>query len=94
MKRKKRECDGCEVSLKKIWTVFSWRRCFICDKEFRRELGWEHITHAFLIDVPRYICRGCCPTEDEVLNSVNKRVENYKKYPPTASCFCNKSKDK
>jgi hypothetical protein len=96
MKRKKRECNGYKVSLKKIWPIFSWKWCFICNKEFRRELGWEHITHAFPLHVPRYVCRKCCSTEDEVLDSVNRLVEDYKKCPPvTMSCSYNiKSSDK
>jgi hypothetical protein len=85
MKRERPRCDGFVASVSKRWPIFNWE--FVaCNKEFRREWCWIHITYASR-DIHRYVCCECCPTNQEALDAVEKYVQDYNKrmrniYPP------------
>lgn len=76
MKRERRRCDGFKASLHKIWYIFSWELCVVCQLEFRREHGWLHSTHKSN-SIHRYICCECCPTDKEALAAMEKYVSEW-----------------
>lgn len=82
MKRTKQRLLGDKVSITKIWTIFIWEDCIICNKQFRREWGWRHTTHSYRA-VWRHACRKCCPTREDALEAIHNFVEEkIKNRPP------------
>ncbi len=75
--RKNYKCDGNEVSISRVWPIFFWEFCVVCQKEFRREYGWQHFTNSFK-GITRYICCECCPTEQEAVDAMDKYVKDWK----------------
>lgn len=60
--------------------LFSWRECFFCNKEFRREGGYR-----FQMQVDRpwvYSCSSCSGSKEEVNENVDKFLKRRPKAPP------------
>jgi hypothetical protein len=52
------------------WPIFAWRRCEMCDSEFRREWGWEVLTGPWINGFGRfhYACLQCAPTQQDFVD--------------------------
>jgi len=49
------------------YSLFSWKQCSKCKKDFRREKMWRAITGPWLGErgVNRFLCKKCAPTREE-----------------------------
>lgn len=62
----------------RIWPVFSWRFCKVCQKEFRREWGWLLYKPMGSEPYPLMVreictaCRSCCPTIDDFAKTFDR----------------------
>jgi hypothetical protein len=76
MKRKPKKPNK-TYRVHKIWSLFLWNKCFLCEEEFRREWGWRYdYPVSGRASKPYYVCWGCCPTIEEVAQAVvDRRVE-------------------
>lgn len=45
----------------RIFTLFRWNQCDMCQSDFRRELGWRYMTGPFYAGVGLwvYVCGEC-----------------------------------
>ena len=43
------------VNIGKTFTLFTWRKCCLCKKEFRRERGWWALMYYHWF----YLCKDC-----------------------------------
>ena len=48
-------------------TILAWRKCRMCNKEFRRERGWRLIGPPIFNGVATvfYLCGDCAPTNED-----------------------------
>ena len=67
MARRKLRKTRISVGLKliKIWPIFKWKICQVCDDAIRREWVWRYDEKpGFFNEWNSYICFKCCPTID------------------------------
>jgi len=62
------------------YSLFSWKQCSKCKKDFRREKMWRALTGPWLgrSGVNRFLCKKCAPTRGEA----NKFFINKEFLPP------------
>jgi hypothetical protein len=58
--------------INKTFTVFGWKLCVGCGKEFRREFGYKFVTNN--VFVKKYICSVCAPNK-ELANTIAIKYE-------------------
>jgi len=53
--------------VKRIWPIF-WKRCKVCDQDFRFEWGWRAMIYEDAqTELYEYVCIQCASTEQAVL---------------------------
>jgi len=66
--------------LSTYFSLFSWKQCSKCKKDFRREKIWQTWTGR----VERCLCMGCAPTREEAGKFfTNNEFLPHKPPPPT-----------
>ena len=66
-----------ESKLYKTWPIFSWARCVICGKEYRREWLWKFLkrrNYALQRPQRRHACFDCVT---DGYNEAVSQIDNY-----------------
>lgn len=71
MKRKKEN-----FKIKQVYPRFFWYVCFVCSYEYKKEWMWK--IEEIGPDGPIFVCKECCPTENDVRSHIGENGLFYK----------------
>jgi len=72
-----------KYNVSKIWPIFLWYYCHVCDREFRREWGWR-VKLPNKLNVNRYVCINCAPNPKDAEINLHK-IPGSRPVPPPGS---------
>lgn len=77
----KRENTSTKHNINSHFSLFSWKECFFCKQEFRRENGWYWVSQGRYTS---YACCDCCKTAKECDEKIDSWSRNTRPPAPSA----------